>query len=333
LASLFLLLIPYGLYLLIDQLPGVFLAHYAASSGGIAGRLINFIPGFWILLTDLGRSEVVQRNMWALVYLTGVLVVVMVLLLRRAGASKVNKAEKLRYAFLFAAAGWIFVAGLAIWGFLVTEAAPTRAYVAAMVSFPILLVLLFELVPPRVIWRLGAVLAMATWAWMGIVEFQAESKENSALEAQYSGYLLSIHELVPDVRPGTWFVLVDFDLGNTGCGPSLSMLYEVADLFCARLSSKNPGYVADRYEGDLLNVRNTGGWIRNGNMIILGIDSEGRMYIIPSISSEDDIYINWYSSDPIRTDFRRVVSDSSKAPSPMAAKLMERQRALEPSTE
>jgi hypothetical protein len=111
------------------------------------------------------------------------------------------------------------------------------------------------------------------------------------------------------------------------------MLYEVADLFCARLSSKNPGYVADRYECDLLNVRNTGGWIRNGNMIILGIDSEGRMYIIPSISSEDDIYINWYSSDPIRTDFRRVVSDSSKAPSPMAAKLMERQRALEPSTE
>lgn len=336
-ASMFFILVPFAIYLVLAKLPGVYLSHYAISGTvNFSGRILAFFPNFGHYLLSMANTDVTERGVVGLIYFGLVIMGLVAVIYHRfyqgtktaSRRGKIPPREEMTYTILFLAALWILIFGISIWGLLGTVVEnPTRVYVAAMMGFPIMLSLLFYLVPTR-LWRMPVLIAMLIWVQSAYVEFEKRTERSASLEKQYNDYLLSIYELVPDVRPNTWFVFVDFELGNSGCGPSLSMLYEEPDLFCAFLSTTNPRYIADRYSSDLLNVRNTGGWIRNGNTIIFGIDPQGAMYIIPAITPEDNIYINWVSNDPIKSDFRRIVINSSKELSPMAKKLLERRQIL-----
>lgn len=321
-ASMFLFLIPFAVYFTLANTPGVYFSHYAADVGSPAmERFVTFVATLWQNVLHLGDIDMVNTGLigtllYALV-ITAVGILIIVHYRTNRNMSVNNWQGWLGYTSLFLASVWILVFSLAPYSFAGIQS--YRVYVTATMGIPVLLLLLYYLIPKP--WRMVAAGLAVVWIVIANIEFELKTKQISTSEATYNNYLLQVYELVPDVRPRTWFVFIDFSLGSSGCGPSPSILYEKPDLLCGRLSTRDPFYMAERHAGDLLNIVNTGGWIRDGNILLFGLDENGRVVLIPQITISDPVYITWLSIEPIKTDFRRIVTDSSRELSPMAMHL------------
>ena len=335
--SLLLAFIPYTTYFFIREILQTNISHHIFEGGRSLDRLLNrFLPNLLYYLQNISKLTSTHFDIFSTwffyILIIGSWLALFFKALKRGKSSdsdRRNQKETTTFIVIAIAAIWIFFLSLAIWSIYNPLAEdPTRAYISAMFAFPILLVILYS-ISKWPIWRILVASAMMLWIAFGIIEFHDKSELLAPAESQYNFYLLSLLDTVPDVRPNTSFVFIDFGLLNTGCGPSLSMLYQKENLSCATIFRGPVDYRAGiRYPGNVLDVPFAGGWIRNGNIILVAINKENEMTIVSEILPGDDFDIVWNSHEPIRTDYARIITDSSHHVSPMAANLKARREMI-----
>jgi hypothetical protein len=204
-----------------------------------------------------------------------------------------------------------------------------RYFAIPSYSIAILFIVALSLWKSQVLKWVISGLAALVMVW-GLIEFRGisdyiKSQEPLPLVSKY----LTLIEAVPAVRPETTFLFVDNKLGSDpwdSCTVVIQMLYSTRDVFCIYLSSTEEGLRAVKDGNQLTSPE--GGTIRNENYIIVGESEDGTKYIIPEITPQSNLLIDWLQPDPIRTDYRRIIDPSNDVPSGMVLKLIEREKIL-----
>lgn len=325
--SLFFVLIPHGIYTMISYFRDAQVAHPAVDFLNQLSfkTILRTVQAIARYLFEFGNTNSLHRGLIGFVFVL-VLWFVPGFFVWRNSSDIDHKNRKLSkllnpWVLIYFSAVMILIMGFALRA--LQGEVIFRGYVSAVMGIPILFVLLFELVGRR--WmRLIAAGLMVAWATTAIWEFRQTSLRYAEFEATYSERLISLIELVPNVQPNTWFVFVGTELsGLSGCGPSLEILYLVPNLHCAFLGQEP--YRATRYAEDVLEADYWGGWIRSGNIILVGGNSRGDIIkIIPEITPADELNIIWIDNTPIRTDLARILPPSDRL-SPMAMYLFKEQ--------
>jgi hypothetical protein len=318
--------LPYLLYKLISLLRGG-LAHPALVAGSpldFAQRVLRDSPSFILQIGNSGQFAFLTpgsllTSAVVLALLLSILAVARLLSLRRQPAV----GDTLRFLFAFAAAGWIF-----LFGFLPYAAigyGPTgRSYSSAVFGlFPLLLLAFHYWKQPA----LRALLAVSMLVFMTFGLFESSNRLTQILstEAPDNQLYRGLKHIVPGVKEHTLFIFIDRPLSNSGCGPSLEMLYVQDDVICAFFSSTDNEYRATRH--DVIVEANRGGFLRDENWILIAVDESGNPYVVDELLPGDfDLIITWEVETPIRTDFSRILA--SAPPSQFYENLLVRQRQL-----
>lgn len=176
-------------------------------------------------------------------------------------------------------------------------------------------------------WTSAASVALISMTLLlGFVVFKDQSDFLTQSEFSENSYFLDMKEIVPAVKPGTIFIFIDQVFSNSGCGPAFNMLYDQLDLRCASFSPVITEFRAIRFTEEI--IANRGGRLGTENWIIILTDENGKPQIVPELRYGDyDLIITWYSFEPIKTDYRRIISDPGP-PSDFYLYLLERQEFL-----
>ncbi len=177
--------------------------------------------------------------------------------------------------------------------------------------------------------RVIAITLIVLFAGFGLFEMLNRSTQINQGEIAHNTFYRGLKDVVPFVKPRTVFVFLNYPLSNSGCGPSLEMLYDQKDLNCAFLSSTDYEYRAIRHATEI--EANRGGFLRNQNWILIGVDENNKPYVIPELNPGDyDLIITWESTDPIQTDYTKIVTDNLPPASQFYENLLQRQAQLFP---
>jgi hypothetical protein len=318
--------LPYLLYKLISLLRGG-LAHPALVAGSpldFVQRVLRDSPSFILQIGNSGQFAALAPGglLTSAVVITLLLSILAVagLLSRR---RQPTAGDTPRFVFAFAAAGWIF-----LFGFLPYVAigyGPTgRSYSSAVFGlFPLLLLAFHYWKQPA----LRALLAISMLIFMTFGFFESSNRLSQILSTEAADNQLyrGLKQAVPGIQPATVFIFIDRPLSNSGCGPSLEILYGQDNLACAFFSSTDNEYRATR-QAELIEA-NRGGFLRDENWILIAVDESGTPYVVDELLPGDfDLFITWEVDAPIRTDFSRI--QASAPPSQFYENLLVRQRQL-----
>jgi hypothetical protein len=318
--------LPYLLYKLISRLRGG-LAHPALVAGSPLDFIQNILRDSSEFILQIGNSGQFAAFspgglLTAAVGLTLILSILAVarLVSRR---RQPTAGDTPRFVFAFAAAGWIFLFGLLPYVAIGYEPFG-RSYSSAVFGlFPLLLLAFHYWKQPA----LRALLAGSMLVFMAFGFFESASRVTQILSTEVADNQLyrGLKQVVPGVKADTLFIFIDRPLSNSGCGPSLEMLYDQVDLTCAFFSSTNNEYRAIRHE--VIIEANRGGFLRHENWILIAVDAQGDPYVVEQLQPGDfDLIITWEDDAPIRTDFSRILT--SAPPSQFYENLLVRQRQL-----
>jgi hypothetical protein len=233
--------------------------------------------------------------------------------------------DSLRQKLLVAASVWIMVVSVvpySVLGYGVT----TRVYAVAV----------FGLIPLFMLAATGFRAVLVKCAFVGaavlmIVQgsqtFLSNAQMRKELAAADASFYLSLKQVVPDVRHDTIFIFLDRKFSNSGCGPSLEMLYNQYKLRCVYFSSQDPSFLATRY--DRFIEASQGGWLRTEYRVIIAFDEAGKPYVVPKLSPQDDLgmFIDWRFETPIETDSITFQTERTAPVSPFYEYLLEYSRA------
>ena len=201
-----------------------------------------------------------------------------------------------------------------------------RIYSSAVFGLPILLLVLF--VGGRSGWHMAAsaLLALALVA-AGIYQFNARNSGLREVEIIENNFYYGLKQIVPDVQPDTIFVIIDLQLSNSGCGPSLAVLYSATGMRCVFLSSTNPEYHAERYADYA--ISNRGGRIQGGDWLLIYVDEQGNPRLLDQIGPGDlDLIIEWLSPEPLYSNYDLLDTGRPTPESAFYQSLVERRREL-----
>lgn len=309
--SLAMLFLPLFLYSYIsDNFPGS-VAHPAAGRS-LGGLLTNLVGRSFTMVFDFGQSGFFIDNLlvvWLLrIAIFAVLVLAVWLLFKaRSGELSIGRGDQSRTYFLVLAALWFFFAGWVPYA-MAGYGVDGRVFSSAVFGIFPMLLLSFHLFPGITIRRICLVL-VALFAGLGLGELSSRSYQINAAEPVHNELYRGLKEIIPFVKPRTVFVFIDYPMSNSGCGPSLGMLYDQVNITCAFFSSSISEYWAIRYETEI--NANRGGFLRNENWILIGVDGTNHPYIVDELTPENDLglLIFWDVPKPIRTDYTKITSE------------------------
>lgn len=317
--SCLVVLIPYKIYALIETSRGIGIANPAMSAGSQSiSSLISQVPQRYVsYLTEFGEGLYAQGS-WQRISLYGLVVLFLLgtFLLFRALPLKGTARrffEDPKYASLLAAL-WITTFSLLPYALIGYFANSIRAFSAAIFGILIFVsvTVLFE---KRRLFRSAGLLLLLLSVAIGINQFFLRSRDLMQLREHYFSYFIDFAKLVPGILPGTNLVLIEHNPGSlSGCPGMFMLLYNVKDITCGVIGTE-PVFMAERFESVI--HAHYGGWLRGDNEVLVGRRSSGEFYLIDSIESSSHLLVTWHVTDPIKTDYTRIVRDRSAPNSEM----------------
>lgn len=281
------------------------MAHPAVNLGAaweIVQRIAERLPGYFFGIRTPSWSA--PQAIWLALMLAAVILLQLFGLGLLLSQARRGVPQPRRF-FLAAALIWFF-----IFGFVPYAAAgygPVgRVFSSSVFGLMPLGVLAYHLAKPGV-WRVLAAAVLAVLVSYSGVESTARYQFLAERELPENVLYRGLLEVVPQVQPGTVFIFIDRVLSNSGCGPSLEMLYGQPDLLCAFLSTDLAEYWAIRHEGYL--EANRGGNLRKDNWILIALDAQGLPYVVEQLTPGADrgLQITWEDPTPIRTNREHIV--------------------------
>ncbi|MEX1247784.1 MAG: hypothetical protein WEA61_04835 [Anaerolineales bacterium] len=307
-------LLPYFTYRLIGYLNGRPLATPTMGTEIGLDTLGDALTVTISVLLNFADPQNLGNTPWALVA-TGIFVIAAILgtytfirIFRKQEPADQNSEERLRFLILFAGCVWLLLVGTVPYG-IAGYGVTSRVYSAAIFGLFPLLLLIYDLGKNALVRSLVLLCIVLSFV-LGFAEMGARHAQVNHPGRDLTSFYLGLKQVVPFVKSETVFILIDFPLSESGCGPSMEMLYGQIDLLCAFLSSTNPEYRAIRYPTYLAAER--GGNLRTENWILIRVDEAGTPQIVDELNPGDlDLFITWQDQSPIRTDFRRIEPASS----------------------
>jgi hypothetical protein len=238
---------------------------------------------------------------------------------------KDSNSSRLRWTSIYLASAWLLIFGPLPY-VLVGYGADIggRLYSSAVFGLFPLLLINFHLAN-RILPRVIAAVSITIFAVVGLLELSKESAYFNRLERPLNHFFLQLKVAVPHVRPHTMFILINGPISYVGCGPSLEMLYNQRDLECMLLTSFDPEFHAVR---KAMHVETAGLDWHGPDWILIDV-SDGTPSVIAQLDPGDlELLIAWESTEPIRTNFRRIQRDQGVSPSEFYLDLLYRARVL-----
>jgi hypothetical protein len=202
---------------------------------------------------------------------------------------------------------WIAIGGLAPYALAGYETT-SRVFLASIFGIGILAVtfLCFAIKP---LWKLVTITLLVGLMALSVNTFISTNEDLSRFRWTYVDYFIDLTRVVGGLKENTYLILLDQSRNISGCGSSFQVLYKTKNIYCAFFHPDSAGEVrqgeiAERWE-DAINAHD-GGWIRNENIVILALDENRNLYLVPEITPADDYLIIWHDLTPIRTDYRRI---------------------------
>lgn len=330
-----LIFIPYFIYYRIEQLEGTPLRHPAMITEFSLTKILLIL--FNALIKIGSYFRVFGQSNWegiAILEQSHFFVFLAVLLLSicqfwkrylRMSNPRISRQLLVRDSlpFVFLAGIWLFFVGFLPFG-LIGYQPFTRVYSAAVFGFPVLFLASIELIESR-LYQLAIVLIAIIFMGYSVYHFHSVANSIRSWERPDNTFYVSLKELVPQVKERTNFILINYTGNGYSCNESMTMLYGKADLTCVTIGSSDQRFRADRYAGVI--HAHYGGWLRNGNDVILRYEN-GVLSILPEITPNDDLLINWFVDDPIVTDYKRIIYEDPEPPRQFYTHLIKRREIL-----
>ena len=212
-------------------------------------------------------------------------------------------------------AAWIFVFASLPYALIGYGSDAIRTYSASIFGILLLCAFTFYLIENRIIKTIG-MLIMVGSIIIGLDQYLLMAEKVGQQREFYYQYFLDFTEIIPGVKERTNLIFVNHTVGSlSGCPGMFMMLYQTKEINCGFLSNHDNEYLAERYEGSI--NAHYGGWSRYENDILIGLDIEGKPVIIQSINSESDLLIIWHDKTPITTDYRKITEEKKYLTSDM----------------
>ena len=322
--SLLIVLLPILVVEMLGWLRGASVAH-PATQGALAAWLGEMIGAAFRVWLDWGQVGALDPAPLRWLPLTLLLAALLgsSWLLWRPRAERSPELAKLR--ILHVAAVWLLFMGPLPYA-LAGYSNAVRIYSSAVFGLPILLLVLF--VAGRGGWpkAVSVLLALALVA-AGIYQFNARNSGLREVEIIENNFYYGLKQIAPDVQPDTIFVIIDLQLSNSGCGPSMAVLYSAIGMRCVFLSSTNPEYHAERYADYA--ISNRGGRIQGGQWLLIYVDEQGNPRLLDQMGPGDlDLIIEWLSTEPLYSNYDLLDTGRETPESAFYQSLVERRREL-----
>jgi hypothetical protein len=334
-ASALVLLIPYGLYRNIGANEGQTIEHPAmtANLGDLPANVLGAAPEIYL---GFGQFDIFRAAPLNLLMAAGMLLIlglfaVAIVGLLRPGKPKPAIEPGSRWVAISLACFWLLLLGPL--PYVVLDYPPSgRVYSSAVFGLFPLLFIAYETAKERLV-RIAAIAVTLLFAVFCALELQAQSIRFSLeTEATLNAFYRGMKAAVPQVEPGTMFIIINGPLENSGCAPSLEMLYNQHDLDCVLLSSTLEKYHAIRRRSQI--EANSGtDWEQQllAEKWILIDASDNVPIVLAELRPGDlDLLVMWVSEEPIHTDYGQIVAEDLSEPSPFYLHLLEREKVLFP---
>ncbi len=327
-----LLLIPYWLYsyIALTHLRPLALPAMAGDIGDFPAKALGASPAVYLHFGQFGNFGIAPLNL----LMSATLLLVLALstlwifrIYRRPTQTAVDAYTRLRWTCIYLASLWFLIFGPLPYT-LLGYGVDSRVYSSAIFGVFPLLLMGYETAKIRLV-RLAAIALIVLFAGFGLLEMVNRSAQLNQRETAHNIFYRGLKEVVPFVKPRTVFVFLNYPLSNSGCGPSLEMLYDQNDLNCAFFSSTDYEYRAIRHATEI--EANRGGFLRNQNWILIRVDESNKPYVVPELNPGDyNLLITWESTEPIRTDYTKIVTENLPPASQFYKNLLQRQAQLFP---
>lgn len=334
-ASGLVLLVPYWLYSNIAVTQGRPVEH-PAMTANISDLPLNVLAAAPEIYMHFGQFDIFREPPLDFLMATGVVLILglfaasMYRLLREGGLKPTTETGS-RWLSLSLASFWFLTFGPL--PYVLLDYPPSgRVYSSAVFGLFLLLLIAYEAAKERLL-RIVAVAVMLLFAGFCLLELNSQAiRFNVETERTLNSFYRGIKDIIPHVEPHTMFIIINGPLENSGCAPSLEMLYNQVDLDCVLLSSSLEKYQAIRRRSRI--EANSGtDWefsLSAENWILIAVDNN-----VPSVLDElkpgdFDLLVTWISEEPIRTDYDRIVIDDLPPASQFYLHLLQREAVLFP---
>jgi hypothetical protein len=195
-----------------------------------------------------------------------------------------------------------------------------RIYSSAVFGVFGLLLMVYETSYKR-FFRVLAVALVFLFAGFGLLQVKNESVQFNQAEAENNIFYRGLKDAVPFVRQNTVFIFINGPGGYTGCGASLEMLYDQNNLKCVIFNSTYSKYQAIRHLTEI----EAGGQHLSGNNWILFTVTNNVPVVLDELRPGDfDLLLTWESTEPIHTDYQKIVTKNIPPPSRFYLNLLQR---------
>jgi hypothetical protein len=231
-----------------------------------------------------------------------------------ASSYEIPNETKSRWTCIFLASIWLMLFGPLPYVLLGYQGGARVFSSAVFGVFPLLLMLYeisfkswIRIVPVSLILLFGGLGLEVTWS---------ESTHFND-EATLNMFFRELKNEIPHVKQNTTFIFIDGPpLDIPGCGPSLEMLYSQHELRCGRLRSDHQNTICP-------SVRHSTGievdcqHLSGGNWILITMLG-GKPSIIDELKPGDyNLFLTWESTELLRTDHKKIVTQGIPPLSPM----------------
>lgn len=341
--SVLILLVPYWLYGYIAQTQGQPVIHPAMTADirDLPTNLFEAGPPIYLRVGQFGIFGDVPLNYLMALGLLLILAIssTWIVCIHRGARPKLTSETRSRWICIYLASLWFLIFGPLPY-VLLDYGVGGRIYSSAIFGVFPLMLMVYETAKKRLI-RIVAGALILLFAGFGLLEVMSESIQFNRWEAALNVFYRGLKDAVPHVEPDTVFIIINgpsddcatvCPLENSGCGPSLEMLYNQDDLKCALLSSTLDKYHTIRHRNQIETSSGTD-WeqhLRDQNWILIIVNNN-----VPSVLEElrpgdFDLLITWKSTVPIRTDYMSIVTDNLPPPSQFYLNLLQREKVLFP---
>lgn len=330
-SSIFLIFIPYFTYKTMSNVTGLSMAHPGMNSSSFLSidSLLQFPKNYFMYFllfgADLLEDMVASQVILFLSLASSLVYALRYSIIKFVGIRKIPDRDwslvlmNGKYSIVLASL-WIILVGFGTYALIGYEPPNTRIYLGGMFGLSILLVFQFAN-SKKLSYKLASALLIGAYITVGVYTFFSFTSQIRTRNITDVKYFLGITEVLPGIRENSNLLLVEHKLSTSGCAPAFMILFQTKDLRCGFLSSEYERYIAEKYESEI--NAHEGGWFRNENNILIGIDEFGNPFLIESITPESDLLIIWHEQTPITTDEKRIENNYEFESSPMYIHLLE----------
>ncbi|MEX2160704.1 MAG: hypothetical protein WD751_02220 [Anaerolineales bacterium] len=200
-----------------------------------------------------------------------------------------------------------------------------RVYSSAVFGVFPLVLMVYQTARSQFLRSIGVFLLLM-FAVFGLLMVRNESVLFNQWEAPLNVFYRGLKGAVPYVRQGTVFIFIDGPVGNQGCAPSLQMLYNKDDLDCLVVY---PDFEQNGIRR-ATELEAFGKDVNTENSIFLIVTNNFPSVVDELKPGDFNLFITWESTEPMQTDFGRIVTREIPPPSDFYLHLLERAKVLFP---